>query len=103
MNADKYAYRKEHNICVYCGEKPPVPGKTMCEECAEKERLRNQGRYKKMTGKPDEEYMTYSELLKRYCKKDNHRAACIIAELIEGAPEYGVAAYIEQRLGEIKC
>lgn len=32
--------RKESGVCIKCGKRPPVPGKTKCSLCASKERIR---------------------------------------------------------------
>ena len=39
-NKEYYAWKKEHSICVYCGNETAEPGRTMCFKCAEKNRAR---------------------------------------------------------------
>ena len=38
-NRTCYNRKKEKGVCVCCGKEKPIPGKTRCEKCAEKNRL----------------------------------------------------------------
>ena len=40
MNKNYNKIRKEAGICIKCGKRPAVSGKTKCAICAEKERIR---------------------------------------------------------------
>lgn len=42
---DNYNFYKAHGICTYCTKERAVPGKTLCEDCLEKKRVRERKRY----------------------------------------------------------
>lgn len=42
MSKTTYENRKKKGLCVKCGKVPPVEGKVMCAECAEKQKIYQQ-------------------------------------------------------------
>ena len=44
-NHDDYEYYKKHGVCVWCQRREAEPGKTLCYECAEKDRKRAHDKY----------------------------------------------------------
>lgn len=49
---ERYVRRKSEGICVCCGKRTPVSGKTVCEECSQnyKERRREDYQFFKKKG-----------------------------------------------------
>ena len=58
------AERREKGLCLTCGHRPPVPGRTRCEPCAAKKRPSDRDRYRRQSAE---------RVARGLCPKCGHR------------------------------
>ena len=70
-DAEKYRYRRDHHLCVKCGEElPPEQTLKMCETCRHFTQIRHRQRYEL---KSDEWKANHKAYMKRWWKEHPER------------------------------